>query len=75
MARERRRLDDPAAELRKFLADGCSDVGDVAARRRAIAAGGYHLLGGFVLSPVGWWENCSNAFGYAFFVMRPAGVL
>lgn len=46
--------DDPAAELREFLADGCSDVGDVAARRQAIAANGYDLVGDFVLPAVGW---------------------
>jgi hypothetical protein len=37
--------------------DGCSDVGDVEARRKAIAANGYQLLGDFVLPAVGWWDN------------------
>jgi hypothetical protein len=29
----------------------------VNARRKAIAANGYRLLGDFVLPAVGWWEN------------------
>lgn len=49
--------DDPAAELREFLAGDCEDVGDVAARRSAVAAAGYQLIGDFVLPSVGWWEN------------------
>ena len=49
--------DDPATELRELLADGCSDVGDVAARRRAVAACGYTLLHEFKLPAAGWWEN------------------
>lgn len=49
--------DNPAAELKALFLDGCPDVGDVEARREAIAAGGYRLLGEFVLPEVGWWEN------------------
>jgi SAM-dependent methyltransferase len=49
--------DNPPAELQDLFTDGCSDVGDVAARRKAIAASGYRLLGDFVLPAVGWWEN------------------
>lgn len=49
--------DDPPDELQELFLDGCSDVGDVEARRRAIAATGYRLLGEFVLPEVGWWEN------------------
>ena len=49
--------DNPAAELQDFFAGEGADVGDAAARRKAIAAGGYRLLGDFVLPAVGWWEN------------------
>ena len=49
--------DNPPAELHELFTDGCSDVGDVDARRKAIAANGYRLLGDFVLPAVGWWEN------------------
>jgi len=49
--------DNPPAELQDLFLDGCSDVGDVEARRKAIAANGYRLLGDFVLPAVGWWEN------------------
>lgn len=50
--------DDPPAELREmFLDGGASDAGDLAARRRAIEANGYRLLGDFVLPDVAWWEN------------------
>jgi SAM-dependent methyltransferase len=49
--------ENPPAELRELFMDGCSDVGDVQARRDAIAANGYGLLGDFVLPAVGWWEN------------------
>jgi len=48
--------DNPPAELQEVFADG-ADLGDVAARRRAVAAAGYHLLGEFVLPAVGWWDN------------------
>ncbi len=49
--------DDPPAELQELLRDGCTDVGDVAARRAAVGAAGYRLLGDFVLPDKGWWEN------------------
>jgi SAM-dependent methyltransferase len=49
--------DDPPAELKELFLDECPDVGDVDARRSAIAASGYRLLGDFVLPAVGWWEN------------------
>jgi SAM-dependent methyltransferase len=49
--------DDPPAELQEILTEGCTDVGDVAARRAAVAAAGYRLLGDFVLPDQGWWEN------------------
>jgi SAM-dependent methyltransferase len=49
--------EDPPAELKATFLDGCSEVGDVTARRRAIAATGYRLLGEFTLPEVGWWEN------------------
>ena len=48
--------DDPPAELRELFLDGNPDVGDVEARRKAIAANGYRLLGDFLLPAVGW-EN------------------
>jgi ubiquinone/menaquinone biosynthesis C-methylase UbiE len=49
--------DDPPAELRELFLDGCPDVGDVEARRAAVAANGYTLVGEFVLPETGWWEN------------------
>ena len=49
--------DDPPAEVRDIFRGGCDDVGDVAARRAAIAAAGYRLLGDFALPSVGWWER------------------
>jgi SAM-dependent methyltransferase len=49
--------DDPPAELQELFMDGGADVGDVDARRRAVAASGYRLLGDFVLPAAGWWEN------------------
>ncbi len=49
--------DDPPDDLRKIHIEGCPDVGDVAARREAIAPNGYELLGDFVLPESGWWEN------------------
>jgi len=49
--------DNPPAELQEVFLDGCSDVGDVAARRNAIAAAGHQLLGEFVVPAAGWWEN------------------
>jgi SAM-dependent methyltransferase len=49
--------DDPPAELRELHLDGCSDVGDVDARRNAVARSGYRLLDDFVLPETGWWEN------------------
>jgi SAM-dependent methyltransferase len=49
--------DDPPAEVREFFASEGADVGDFSARRNAIAAGGYRLLGDFALPSVGWWEN------------------
>ena len=48
---------DPPGELQELFLDGCSDVGDVEARRKAVADNGYRLLGDFVLSEKGWWEN------------------
>ena len=48
---------NPPVELKELFADGCSDVGDVEARRKAIAANGYRLLDDFVLPAVGWWDN------------------
>jgi len=49
--------DNPPADLQELFIDGCSDVGDVEARRRAVTANGYRLLGDFVLPETGWWEN------------------
>jgi hypothetical protein len=43
--------------LKAIFMDGCSEVGDVTPRRRAITATGYRLLGDFALPEVGWWEN------------------
>jgi hypothetical protein len=34
-----------------------NDVGDVAARRKAIAENGYRPLGDFVLPAAGWWDT------------------
>ena len=49
--------DNPPAELQELFLDGCWDVGDVEARRKAVAENGYRLLGDFVLPESGWWEN------------------
>jgi SAM-dependent methyltransferase len=49
--------DNPPADLQEILADGCPDVGDVDARRKAIVENGYRIVGEFVLPAVGWWEN------------------
>ena len=49
--------DDPPDELREMHTEGCPDVGDVAARRRAVTASGYELLADFLLPEAGWWEN------------------
>jgi|WetSurMetagenome_2_1015567.scaffolds.fasta_scaffold65481_2 SAM-dependent methyltransferase len=49
--------DNPPAELQELFMDGGSDVGDADARRQAIAANGYRLLGDFVLPAAAWWEN------------------
>jgi len=49
--------DDPPAELQELLEAGCSDVGDIEARRMAVTENGYRLLDGFVLPEVGWWDN------------------
>lgn len=49
--------DNPPAEMYELFLDGPSDVGDVEARRKAVAESGYRLLGDFVLPGVGWWEN------------------
>lgn len=49
--------DDPPAELQEVFIDGCPEAGDVAARRSAVTAAGYRLLGEFVLPAVGWWQN------------------
>jgi SAM-dependent methyltransferase len=49
--------DNPPAVLQELFMDGYADVGDVEARRKAIAASGCRLLGDFVLPTVGWWEN------------------
>jgi SAM-dependent methyltransferase len=49
--------DDPPAELVEMLRGECSDVGNVDARREAVAKSGYRLLSDFVLPDEGWWEN------------------
>jgi ubiquinone/menaquinone biosynthesis C-methylase UbiE len=49
--------DDPPAEVKEMFLDESADVGDVEARRKAVAAGGYGLLNDFVLPEKGWWEN------------------
>lgn len=50
--------DNPPDELKDFLTDdGCSDFGDVDARRKAITACGYRLLGDFALPATCWWDN------------------
>ncbi len=49
--------DDPPAEVRELFGDGSDDVGDVAARRKAIAESGYTLLHEFMLPATGWWDN------------------
>ncbi len=49
--------DDPPAELREIFLDGGSEVGDLEARRKAVAASGYRLLSDFVLPAAGWWDN------------------
>ena len=49
--------DNPPAELQEMFIDGCSDVGDVEARRKAVTENGFRLLGDFVLPEAGWWEN------------------
>lgn len=48
---------NPPAELIELFMDGYPDVGDVEARRKAITATGYWLLGDFALPAIGWWEN------------------
>jgi hypothetical protein len=45
------------AEVRRFLADEGADIEDTAARREAVSASGYRLLGDFALPSSGWWEN------------------
>ncbi len=55
--------DDPPAEMRALFLDGCADVGDVEARKEAVAAKGYRLLGEFVLPETSWWENYSVPLG------------
>jgi ubiquinone/menaquinone biosynthesis C-methylase UbiE len=49
--------DNPPAEIQELFLDGGSDVGDVDARRKAVAENGYRLLADFVLPEMGWWEN------------------
>jgi ubiquinone/menaquinone biosynthesis C-methylase UbiE len=48
---------DPAAELQELHTEGCPDVGDMDAKKKAIAANGYRLLENFVLPDLAWWEN------------------
>ncbi len=48
---------DPPAEVRELFIGGDSDAGDVEARRQAIAAAGYRLIGDFPLPASGWSEN------------------
>lgn len=55
--------DNPPAELVEAHTEGCTDVGDVQDRRRAVAAGGYRLLGDFVLPARGWWEQFYEPMG------------
>lgn len=45
------------AELEAFFTAEGADIGDLEARRKAIAASGYRLVGDFVLPAIGWWEN------------------
>jgi SAM-dependent methyltransferase len=49
--------EDPPEELKAIFMDECHEAGDVTARRKAITATGYRLLGDFALPEVGWWEN------------------
>jgi len=48
---------DPPPAMREIFMDDCEEPDDVDARREAIAAAGYRLLGDFVLPAAGWWEN------------------
>jgi SAM-dependent methyltransferase len=50
-------VDSPPAAVRDFLASEAAGVGDVAARRRAVADTGYRLLADFVLPAAAWREN------------------
>ncbi|MBN2494523.1 MAG: class I SAM-dependent methyltransferase [Deltaproteobacteria bacterium] len=49
--------DDPAVEIVDFFEAEGADVGDLAARQKAVAASGYELVCDFVLPAFGWWEN------------------
>lgn len=55
--------DDPPAELVEMHFDGCPEAGDLAARRSAVAANGYRLLGEFRLPEAGWWDNFYDPMG------------
>jgi ubiquinone/menaquinone biosynthesis C-methylase UbiE len=48
---------NPAPEVREFFSSAGAEVGDMAARRAAIAEAGYELVGDFVLPDAGWWQN------------------
>jgi SAM-dependent methyltransferase len=50
-------VDEPAPEVAAFFAAEGAEVGDLAARRRAVAGAGYELLGDFVLPAEAWWDN------------------
>ena len=55
--------DNPPAELVEAHTQGCTDVGDVQDRRRAVDASGYRFLGDFVLPARGWWEQFYEPMG------------
>jgi|WetSurMetagenome_2_1015567.scaffolds.fasta_scaffold393558_1 SAM-dependent methyltransferase len=48
---------DRPAELEAFFEGEGAEVGDLDARRKAIGANGYRLVGDFVLPAVAWWDN------------------
>jgi SAM-dependent methyltransferase len=50
-------VSDPPPELIALHTDGCSDIGNVDDRRKAVFSHRYRLVDEFVLPDNGWWEN------------------
>lgn len=48
---------DRPEEVRAFFADEGADLAGLEERRKTIVDSGYRLVGDFVLSDVGWWDN------------------